>query len=448
MDTWQKLIVSFVPVVVETAILQELYIALYRSRVEVRDRVLYGLLFVVLIYPIVYLGDNAFFPEGFGIARSILVFVLYAMMLRVVFKGGFFAKCLPATAVFVFLSIVIETVMWFFARKLGLDIFVIRHTFWMVLTFQAILFSLEFMFVLLLKNMKAAVGLSLETSKKIWLPTAGYLIVISLFWIGLIQQLNMQLRTGALRTVDVIGIIACLLVSLSFVKGSMDITREIETREREIEGHKAEINYQKLFNSGMEAMLFELSRFQHNYNNTLAALKGYAESGDTATLRQYIDDLCRKNNISFSLNRTALASLKNSAAAGIIAAKMFKAETMGIDFRLTVADNLESVNMKTAEFCEALGILLDNSLEAAAESAAKYVKVNIHRKENGTVIDIENSVNKKPDIHMMFQKGYTSKPGGVGIGLYILEKILGKYDNVFLNTLADDQQITQELCII
>jgi hypothetical protein len=111
------------------------------------------------------------------------------LYLKAVFKGGFLSRCLPATAVFAFLSMLLETILWFFVRVIGLEAAVVRYTTWQVLIFQAVLFFLEFTVVRLVGKLHITAGYSDKTMKKMWLPTVGYLVVVSAFWIGLVNFL-------------------------------------------------------------------------------------------------------------------------------------------------------------------------------------------------------------------------------------------------------------------
>lgn len=448
MNLWESLLVSAVPVICETIILQAMYIALYKVSAAARLRLTYGLLFITIQYPVVYLTDNIAFLAPFSIIRSILIFLLYALMLRAVFRGRFLSRCLPAAAIFAFVSIVIETLLWFGAKQLGLDITNVRYTLWKVLLFQAILYAAEFSVVLLIKKHPILSGYSEQTTGKMWLPTVGYLIVVSAFWIGLIQQIGGRFREGAVSPWDIAGIVVCLVVSLMFVKSSMDLSREIERRQWELDAQKLELEYQKLYNSGMEAVLSELSRFRHNYSNMLAALRGHAESGNFKQLKEYIDELCQKQNMALLMNRETLSEIKIGAVAGLFAAKMFMAEKAEVTFNLSVNGQLASVHMQVMELCEILGILLDNAVEAAAISSGKYVRADIEAiDDDGAVFRIENSVDRKPSISRMSEKGYTTKEEGSGIGLYIAETILQKYPASSLNTFADGERVVQEFCV-
>lgn len=447
MDLTAKLMVSFLPVICETAILQELYIVIYGEKIGLKRRVLYGLFFVALMYPIVFLTDNNEFLKSLGVVRSILILMLYTFMLWSVFRGDYFARCLPAAAVFVFISITVESLMWFLAARIGLDTTTLRYTFWQILLFQIILFFAEFMIVMIIKSTRLLADYSQTSLKKRWMPLTGLLLVVVLFWIGFIQQLILQMNLGEYRVWDALALIACFLISLFVIKSSMEITREFEQQQRKNDAQKRELEYQRLYNGSMKAMLDEISRFRHNYNNLLASLKGYAEADDVQQLKEYITKICVSNNIAFSLNHDMLSRIKDGAVAGLIAAKIIKAEDCNVNFKLLASDSIESFHLNILELTEVLGILLDNAVEAAAASKDRYVKVEVTGSDDGVVIRVENSVDQKPDIHKMFQKGYTSKLSDSGTGLYILMEIIDSHDNAWLNTFADDERLTQELQI-
>lgn len=448
MSLGEGMLVSFVPVVCELVILQELYIAMFREKVSVKRRIAGLLLVFIVQYPNVFLTDYFEFFEPFKIVRSALGFIIYALSLKIVFRSGFLSRCLPTAAVFSFISITIEGVLWYLAGVAGLEPMVIRYTTWQVLIFQVILFSLEFAVTRLIKRLYITAGYSDKTIKKMWLPTVGYIAVITVFWITLVQQLGQSIKAGNFGALDVAGIVVCLFVSLMFIKSSMDISRENERRQWELSKQKKELEYQKLYNSGMEAMLFEVSRFRHNYSNILAALKGYADLGDFERLKEYIDELCQTQNITLAVNRESLAELKNGAIAGLFAGKMLMAEKAGVTFKLSANGELNWVNMQLMELCEVLGILLDNAVEAAEASIGKYVRADIDVAESGAVFRIENSVDKKPNISRLFEKGYTTKEGGGGIGLFIAETLLRKYAASSLNTFADDERFVQEFNVM
>jgi len=72
-------------------------------------------------------------------------------------------------------------------------------------------------------------------------------------------------------------------------------------------------------------------------------------------------------------NLTSL-NIKSAGILGLIMAKYEYAKKMGVDFRVITEGEIDEVKMKISEFCEVLGILLDNAIEAAKDSVEKKLK--------------------------------------------------------------------------
>ncbi|HEX3043505.1 MAG TPA: histidine kinase, partial [Bacillota bacterium] len=53
----------------------------------------------------------------------------------------------------------------------------------------------------------------------------------------------------------------------------------------------------------------------------------------------------------------------------------------------------------------------------------------------------------KVDPKQIFEWGYSTKEGSHGAGLWIVRKILNKYKNISLNTIARERNLLQELTI-
>jgi len=69
------------------------------------------------------------------------------------------------------------------------------------------------------------------------------------------------------------------------------------------------------------------------------------------------------------------------------------------------------------------------------------------REERALTFIVLNGINEKVDVTMIYEKGYSTKGEGRGLGLGIVNDIVSKYKNVILNTCADDSKFRQELII-
>lgn len=79
-----------------------------------------------------------------------------------------------------------------------------------------------------------------------------------------------------------------------------------------------------------------------------------------------------------------------------------------------------------------IGILLDNALEATLETTQRqfWITIQYSSSQKSHVIKVGNSVKnaKNLDVHKMFEKGYSTKLNGLGIGLCNIHKFIEKYN--------------------
>ena len=115
---------------------------------------------------------------------------------------------------------------------------------------------------------------------------------------------------------------------------------------------------------------------------------------------------------------------------------------------LGVFIDLNSLHIYTYELTRILGILLDNSIEAAQECDKKYISVRflMDYRMNRQLVIVENTYkNKDIDTFKIFEKAYTTKPNNTGLGLWEVNKILKKHDNLAIFTSKDDELFKQQL---
>ncbi|MFZ5989700.1 MAG: GHKL domain-containing protein, partial [Bacillota bacterium] len=103
--------------------------------------------------------------------------------------------------------------------------------------------------------------------------------------------------------------------------------------------------------------------------------------------------------------------------------------------------------IRISDLCDILGILIDNSLEAAVAVSKGYVKIAVRMIKNSLVFSIENSVKGPLELDRMFEKGWSTKGDGRGLGLWYVMNKVRSYDNVFLNTTLKENALCQELII-
>lgn len=177
-------------------------------------------------------------------------------------------------------------------------------------------------------------------------------------------------------------------------------------------------------------------------------LVGYVGTNDINGLKTYYSQLlvdCDKVNNLYTLSPDVI---NNPAIYSLLTSKYHKADELGITIHLEVFLNLNELNMKIYEFTRALGILMDNAIEAAYECENKIINVEI-RKDfniNRQLLIIENTyMEKDVDLDKIYQKGYSSKPNNTGLGLWEVRQIMKKNKNLNLYTTKNDIFFNQQL---
>ena len=172
------------------------------------------------------------------------------------------------------------------------------------------------------------------------------------------------------------------------------------------------------------------------------------QAKDIDGLEKYYAQLLKDCQEVTNLSGLNPESINNPAIYSLLASKYYLATEKGIEFDLDIFMDLTSIDMKIYEFCRILGILLDNAIQATQECEEKHIKVTI-RKDNRCkrqLLIVENTYKEKDiDTEKIFEKGYSTKEGNTGLGLWEVRQILFKNTNLNLFTSKDDTYFKQQL---
>ena len=124
-------------------------------------------------------------------------------------------------------------------------------------------------------------------------------------------------------------------------------------------------------------------------------------------------------------------------------------ENKKIKIKLSITDEIDDLGMSTLDICRIIGVLFDNSIEAAELCDRKFIEIIIFKKDNSTTFIISNScLNNTPPVNKIYEKNFSTKGLERGIGLKSVKNILNeKYKNVLLNTEIQNLVFKQELII-
>jgi len=115
---------------------------------------------------------------------------------------------------------------------------------------------------------------------------------------------------------------------------------------------------------------------------------------------------------------------------------------------LEITEPLENISMDIIKLCRIIGILLDNSIEAAILAAESILHIAIINKKEDTVFEIENSMLPITiPVSELAEKGVTTKENHDGLGLHNVQKITDELSNVFFSFGYNELFFRQQLRI-
>ena len=237
--------------------------------------------------------------------------------------------------------------------------------------------------------------------------------------------------------ISLISLIAYFFISMY----SLTKTTELQITEQNLEEAQ-------LYNKSLKILHDNVRAFKHDFSNIVQAIGGYIGTNDMEGLKTYYSQLlgdCQKVNNLYTLSPEVI---NNTAIYSLLTSKYHKADELGIKINLEVFLNLNELNMKIYEFTRALGILMDNAIEAASECDEKIINVEIRKdfKVNRQLLIIENTYKEKDvDLDKIYEKGYSSKPNNTGLGLWEVRQIMKKNNNLNLYTTKNDEFFNQQL---
>ncbi len=203
----------------------------------------------------------------------------------------------------------------------------------------------------------------------------------------------------------------------------------------------------QLYNKTLQMLQDNTRAFRHDFSNIVQGMAGFIDKNDMEGLKKYYSQLIE--DIQHTNNLTTLSPevVNNPAIYNVLATKYHKADQLGIKINLEAFLNMNDLHIKIYEFTRVLGILMDNAIEAAKECDEKIINVVFRKdsKRHMQLLIVENTyTNKDVNTDKIFEKGYSTKQGNTGLGLWEVRQILKKNNNLNLFTTKDDEFFTQQ----
>lgn len=277
---------------------------------------------------------------------------------------------------------------------------------------------------------------------KSWITKALFISVILYLFANIF---HMQMRQS-INNADFIQIIFFTILFFLAIN-------EWQKANADAEKKKTQLEMNRLYYDAYDELILLIRERQHDMKNHINAILGMIYTIDNyeelvESQKKYCDDVVIKNK-----ETKLLLAVGNPLIAGFLYRKFQEAQKVGITIEQKTISKENSYFIPEYELIEMMGVLIDNAIEALIEMEwkEKRILVKINDKEAELLVSIANiSRYYDPDeIIKFFQRDFTTKGKGHGIGLPKLKRMVQERDGdvVVTNEKMDDGNYL-EFCII
>ena len=236
--------------------------------------------------------------------------------------------------------------------------------------------------------------------------------------------------------------VGLLLTFFSMNSHKVQIEKEIELEQK-----KFEQKHLQTYTDEIVSLYNEIRGFRHDYTGMLVSLRMAIESKDLQEIDRVYSEVLVKANQKLRSDKYTYFDLNNiedSALRSLIAQSIVNAKTNDVEYTLEVKDIITPLSMELLDLVRVMSVLLNNAVEGAVDSYQKQLEVAIIKLDLETLVVIQNSCkNRRVKSEDLFELGFSTKGRHRGLGLNNVKEILGKYDNVILETEIDNDVFKQ-----
>lgn len=308
------------------------------------------------------------------------------------------------------------------------------------LVMQVVRYSIGYLPVFICIQLVSLVIINIVLSRTDFTPTfeqdnlnriTAISLLIIYFYIILSEGWNNNFKMIFNNLVILLVMICLLLVSYG------EYLKNVKTRY-EVQKQRIQIQNDTRYMNEIEAHYNELRRFRHDYQNMLISIDEYLKTDDLEGLQEYYQkNLAPVSNrvLKEKYNLEDLSRVKVKSIKSILFSKLSYAQSQEIEVHFDLKESLIDITVNELDLDIALGIMLDNAIEASVGHADGEIMSAIFIEKNSTVFLIQNNVFEQlPPLWKLKEAGYSTKGKNRGIGLNSLSKIVNRNENMILET--------------
>lgn len=245
----------------------------------------------------------------------------------------------------------------------------------------------------------------------------------------------------------------CILFACYFMVSAFLIVTIIKSYLEKKDMEMRQDSYDKLqtYTNQIEDMYSSLRSFKHDYSNIMLSMSGYIEANDMNGLREYFTNEIlplNKNIAKSSAHLNQLMNIKITELKSIISSKLLYAVELNIEVSIEVTEEISDIPIDSLDLSRIIGIFLDNAIEAALETDSPSLRFALINLEKEYLFIISNTFFEKEIPYASLAKpNVSSKGANRGLGLYNAHAIISKYNHIFLDTEAQNENFVQRLQI-
>lgn len=423
-------IIGIPSTILEVVLLMLLFTTILNINTSKKRKTIY-----VLLVSIFSLLSRYVIPSPFNTYFNLItLFLSIVLMFKTSILKGFLALIIPFS-ITIILELLISNICNFvlhtnYAESVNVPI--------NRLLVSSVVYFLEYLIYIFIKHYKinfAKLEISSKKARFLFIATTilGIVLIASQLYILIFFSSNMPVLITLISILSLITYFAINLYTM-FTVSKLEIT-------------STSLEEAKLYNKTLEILQDNTRAFRHDFSNIVQGMIGYIDSNDMEGLKKYYSQLVE--DIAHTNNLTTLSPnvVNNPAIYNVLATKYHKADSLGIKIHLEAFLNMNDLHIKIYEFTRILGILMDNAIEATSECENKIINVTFRKdsRRHMQLLIIENTYNNKDvDTETIYEKGFTTKEGNTGLGLWEVREILKKNNNLNLFTSKNDNFFSQQ----
>ncbi|MBC1520086.1 GHKL domain-containing protein [Listeria aquatica] len=218
---------------------------------------------------------------------------------------------------------------------------------------------------------------------------------------------------------------------------------------------KSELNQRKLSNLAIRAKKIKtqaenVQNFKHDYKSLLLSLALYIKNDQKDEALSLIQSESEYFDTQvLESDDDALLNIELAPIQGLLKVFLDKCKEQKIPYKLSIPDKVPNVDMNLIDFIRCFSIVLNNALEASASSHEPQISLDIKTLDDDLVFTVANNVDdsSRIDTSRIVKKNFTTKESHKGRGLFILFKLMNKYENTRISIQAKDNTFIVNLAI-